>query len=130
MAQTVCETNGVFRVGSKAEMYEAKSGLLIGNLSVVFNSNYRMVNGVLESDSNWIKLVGFGKLAEKIEQVEVGDLVHASGPMKLETYVNRKGEEVTKVVITVNTFNKIASSNKSESESNSRPKKISVGARR
>ena len=130
MAQTVCETNGVFRVGTKAEMYEAKSGLLIGNLSVVFNSNYRMVDDVLESDSNWIKLDGFGKLAEKIEQVEVGDLVHASGPMKLETYVNRKGEQVTKVVITVNTFNKIASSNKSESESNSRPKKISVGARR
>ena len=50
--------------------------------------------------------------------------------MKIETYVNRKGEEVTKVVITVNTFNKIASSNKSESDSNSRPKKISVGARR
>ena len=130
MSQTVCESNGVFRVGSKPDMYKTKTGLLIGNLSVVFNTNYRMVDNSLESDSNWIKIVGFGKLAEKIEQVEVGDLVHASGPMKLETYVNRKDEQVTKVVITANTFNKIASPNKSESESNSQPKKISVGARR
>lgn len=126
MSQTLCEANGVFRVGSKADIYETKSGTLIANLSVVFHNNYRMVDDVLESDSNWIKIVGFGKLAQKIEDVEIGALVHASGPMKIETYFNNEGLQVTKVVITANSFNKIASS----SNSNSQPKKIGIRAGR
>lgn len=128
MSQTLCEANGVFRVGSKADIYETKSGTLIANLSVVFHNNYRMVDDVLESDSNWIKIVGFGKLAEKIEDVEIGALVHASGPMKIETYFNKEGLQVTKVVISANSFNKISS--KSKSESNSQPKKVGIGRRR
>ena len=131
MGITNFQGSGTFIVGNKRPIYETEKGLLISDLSVPINYNFKPTKNGLESEVHWMKLLGFGSFAEVMQKANVGDLVFAAGVITYESYENNKGEFVLKTVMKVNSFSIVkAKYSNDEEQQPEKPKKKLVSTRR
>ena len=131
MGITNFQGSGTFIVGNKRPIYETEKGLLISDLSVPINYNFKPTKNGLESEVHWMKLLGFGSFAEAMQKANVVDLVFAAGVITYESYENNKGEFVLKTVMKVNSFSIVkAKYTDDEEQQPEKPKKKLVSNRR
>lgn len=130
MGITNFQGSGTFIVGNKKPIYETEKGLLISDLSVPINYNFKPTENGLQSEVHWMKLLGFGSFAESMQKADVGDLVYASGVITYESY-EKKGEVVLKTVMKVNSFSIVKAKHRDDEEKEpEKPKKKLVSNRR
>ena len=130
MGITNFQGSGTFIVGNKRPIYETEKGLLISDLSVPINYNFKPTKNGLESEVHWMKLLGFGSFAEAMQKANVGDLVFAAGVITYDSYENNKGEFVLKTVMKVNSFSIVKAKYSDDEEQPEKPKKKLVSNRR
>lgn len=88
-------------VGKDPESKYTQSGKLTVSFSVAVSSTWKDSSGEKKSDTEWINVEAWGKLAEIIQQyVKKGSSIYIEGRLKTDKYEDKGGETkyFTKVV--------------------------------
>lgn len=91
------------RLGAKPETKQLKSGKLLANLSLATNESYRNAEGEKVTETQWHKLVAWGKVAEIAEKyTDKGSEIAITGKLMNRSYTDRAGEKkyITEVQVT------------------------------
>jgi len=92
-------------VGKIGETRKTKSGSSVVNVSVAVSVGEKQADGTWLNTTNWYDAVFFGALCDRaLVQLNVGDKIVVDGTPRVDSYVNRDGEHIAKIVITANRF--------------------------
>jgi single-strand DNA-binding protein len=90
-------------VGNDPEIKNLEGGKMIANLVIATNERYTNSNGEKVEQTEWHRLVAWGKTAEIIEKYVVkGKEIAVEGKLTHRSYDDKNGEKrfITEVVIT------------------------------
>ncbi len=74
-------------LGSQPELKESQNGKVYLSFSLATNDNYLNSSGVWESNTQWHRLMAWGKVAQKIaDNVNKGDQVIVRGKLEHHQY--------------------------------------------
>jgi single-strand DNA-binding protein len=81
-------------LGQDPEIRSTSSGQMVANLSVATNRVWTDRNGQRQEETEWHRIVAFGKLAEIIEQyLKKGDQVYFEGRLQTRSWEDKSGEK-------------------------------------
>lgn len=80
------------RLGNDPEIRYAGDGKAIASLSIACSDDYKDKSGQNVEQTNWIRVVAFGRLAEIMgEYLKKGSQVHISGKQVTRKWQNKEG---------------------------------------
>jgi len=89
----------------KPEIRRTESGTAVANASIAVNHKFKDASGDKKEEVSFVDFVVWGKRAEVFEEyTDKGDPVLIEGRMKQERWENKEGENRTKIVIVVDSF--------------------------
>jgi len=75
------------RLGQNPEIRTTESGNTVANFSVATSEKWKDKNGNKQEDTEWHRIVIWGKLAEVVEKyVKKGDMLYLEGKLKTRTW--------------------------------------------
>jgi len=81
-------------LGQDPDVRSTSSGQMVANLSVATNRVWNDRNGQRQEETEWHRIVAFGKLAEIIEQyLKKGDQVYFEGRLQTRSWEDKSGEK-------------------------------------
>jgi single-strand DNA-binding protein len=85
------------RLARDVEVRFSNSGTPIGTTSIAVNERKKDANGNwIDGDASFHNVVAFGQMAEAMaENLKKGDLVLATGDLKMRSYETKEGEKRT-----------------------------------
>lgn len=89
-------------LGDDPKVRKLESGRTVANFNIATNEIYRDSNGERQNETNWHRLVAWGKPAEILENyVKKGSEVAIEGKLVHRTFEGKNGEKqyVTEVVV-------------------------------
>lgn len=89
------------RLGKDPEIRYSNDGKAISNLSLACSDDYKDSSGNKVEQTNWIRVVAFGRLAEIIgEYVRKGSQIYVSGKQVTRKYQDKNGQDkfVTEII--------------------------------
>lgn len=89
-------------VGKDPEGRYTNSGKLFTSMNIAVNSSYKGSDGEKKTDTEWVNLEAWGKLAEIIQQyVKKGSPIYVEGRLKTDKFEDKNGETkyFTKVIL-------------------------------
>jgi len=105
------------RLGAKPEMIKLENGNSLAKMTLATNEYYRNKNGEKVTDTQWHKLIAWGKLAENMHAyLEKGQEVAISGKITYKSYTNKEGQNVNYTEIVANEFMMVGSRNNNAAE--------------
>ena len=98
------------RLGAKPEMINLESGNSLAKMSLATKEVYKNNKGEKVIDTQWHRLIAWGKLAENMNTyLEKGQEVAISGKITYKSYTNKEGKNVNYTEIVANEFMMIGS---------------------
>jgi single-strand DNA-binding protein len=92
MARDLNQCNFIGRLGQDVELKYAANGSAVANLSLACSDDYTAKDGTKVEQTNWIRIVIFGKLAEICGQyLGKGSKAYFSGKQITRTWDNKEG---------------------------------------
>jgi len=93
------------RLGAKPEMIALDSGNKLAKLSLATKEVYKNQKGEKVIDTQWHKLIAWGKLAENMHSfLDKGQEVAVNGKVTYKNYTNKEGRAIYYTEIVVNEF--------------------------
>jgi single-strand DNA-binding protein len=89
-------------LGHDPKISSTQSGILVANLSVATSERYKDKNGIQQENTEWHRIVAFGRLAEICEQyLKKGDKVYVSGRIQTRQWEDRDGNKryTTEIIV-------------------------------
>ena len=106
-------------IGKEPELRYTPSGTPVISFSLAVSTGY-LKDGEWKDETNWFKIIIFGKRAETInDKWHKGDCVYCSGELKIRQYTTNDGVKGTSVEVTANQSKMIQSKNKDTSNNES-----------
>jgi len=100
-------------LGKDAEIKQLPNGSSLANVSLATNEVYRNKNGDRIQNTHWHRLVGWGKMAELMEQFfKKGREIAITGKLTYNTYEDKKGQTRTFSQVVVSQFSLMGKSGK------------------
>ena len=94
MARTLNKVLLIGRLGKNPEIRYTPDGLAIANFSVATDEGYKDKDGNYKSNTEWHRIVAFGKLAEICgEYLTKGKQVYIEGRIQTRTWNDQNGEK-------------------------------------
>ena len=91
------------RLGNAPEIKNFENGKKLANISLATNESYKNAEGKKVEDTQWHRLVGWGKIAEIAEKYTTkGSEIGVSGKLVYRTYEDKNGEKKTITEVQVN----------------------------
>lgn len=110
------------RVGQDPEIKHFDGGNSVANLSLATSEKYRDREGNQVEDTEWHRLVIWGKLSEIVEKyVKKGNLIAVNGKIKTETY-EKNGEKRYATNIVVRDFKMLGGGDNPQNQPVQNPK--------
>lgn len=82
-------------LGSDVEVKSTSSGSAVANVNLATEEKWKDSNGNMQSDTEWHKLVFWGKLAEVAGGIlKKGDKIYVEGRLKTRKWTNQNGVEI------------------------------------
>lgn len=78
-------------LGKNPETKQNQSGAKVVTFSLATSENYRDKSGEWQKQTEWHRLVCYGKLADKVEQFEKGALVYVDGKLRTRSWEDKDG---------------------------------------
>jgi single-strand DNA-binding protein len=110
----------VGRMGQEPEVRYAANGNAVANLSIATSKKYKG-----EEETEWHRVVCFGKLAEVVQQyVHKGDLIGIRGEIRTRKWQDNTGHDRYSTEIIAHNMDMLGSKSRSDSQDNTdhRPK--------
>lgn len=105
------------RLTADPEVKPAKNGRTVTTFSVATNRNWKNKQGELVSETNFHRVVAFGKLAEITgEYLRKGRPVLVSGRLNNSSYVSKEGTKKYKTEVVLEDFNFLSGGAKAKAE--------------
>ncbi len=93
------------RLGAKPEMIKLENGNSLAKMTLATNEYYKNKNGEKVEDTQWHRLIAWGKLADNMAALlDKGREVAISGKITYNTYTNKEGQTVYTTEIVVQEF--------------------------
>ena len=93
------------RLGAKPEMIALESGNKLVKLNLATKEVYKNQKGEKVIDTQWHRLIAWGKLAENMGTfLEKGQEVAVNGKITYKNYTNKEGKAIYYTEIVVNEF--------------------------
>jgi single-strand DNA-binding protein len=102
--------NRVMLIGRLTKEPEVKflpSGTKVATFSIAVNRKFRDKNNEWKEETSFFDLEAFGKLAERVAQLEKGYQIAVEGSLKQEKWTTQSGEKRSKVKIVASKVNLI-----------------------
>ena len=82
---TVCNIEGIFRLGNQPEMRYTKAGQAVTSFSAAANREWKNANGEKQKETTWVRVSCWGKLAEIANQyLHKGQLIYLEGRLNAD----------------------------------------------
>lgn len=92
MSKDLNQCNFIGRLGQDVELKYTAGGSAIANLSIACSDDYKAKDGTKVEQTNWIRIVIFGKLAEIASQyLGKGSKAYFSGKQVTRSWENQAG---------------------------------------
>lgn len=92
-------------IGKDAEIRQLPNGRMLANVSLATNETYKNKDGSKVQNTHWHKLVGWGKMAELMEQFfKKGKEIAVTGRITHYSYEDKKGQTRYVSQIVINQF--------------------------
>ena len=105
------------RLGTAPEMITLENGSVLTKISLATKEVYKNTKGEKVIDTQWHRLISWGKLAENMATyLEKGQEVAVAGKITYKSYVNKEGASVNYTEIVVNEFMMMGSKKKASVE--------------
>jgi single-strand DNA-binding protein len=92
MSRDLNQCNFIGRMGQDVELKYTAAGSAIANLSIACQDDYKAKDGSKVEQTNWVRVVMFGKLAEIAGQyLAKGSRIYVSGKQVTRTWDNKEG---------------------------------------
>jgi single-strand DNA-binding protein len=106
MARTLNKVMLIGRLGRDPEIRYSTDGLAIANFSVATDESYKDRSGNRQTQTEWHRIVAFGKLAEICgEYLMKGRQVYIEGRLKTRSWTDKNGDKkYTTEIIANNMF--------------------------
>jgi single-strand DNA-binding protein len=107
MATTFNKLVGIFRLGKDPEIKYSAAGLAVANFSGASDHSFKnKKNDEWEKETEWTRMVAFGKTAERIgEQLKKGSLIYVEGRLKTNKWEDKEGVTRYNTDVIVNVIN-------------------------
>jgi len=93
------------RLGAKPEMINLESGNALAKMSLATKEVYKNNKGEKVIDTQWHRLIAWGKLAENmVTYLEKGQEVAVMGKITYKSYTNKEGQTVNYTEIVASEF--------------------------
>lgn len=90
-------------LGRDPEMRYTPSGRPVASFSVAVSRNWKSSNGERKSETEWFKIVAWGKLAEICkEYLHKGQQVYIEGRLQTRQWEDKEGQQRTSVEVVAN----------------------------
>ena len=110
------------RLGAKPEMINLESGSTLAKMSLATKEVYKNSKGEKVIDTQWHKLIAWGKLAENMAAyLDKGQEVAVSGKITYKSYVNKEGKTTNYTEIVASEFMMVGSKRNTNSMENTAP---------
>jgi len=110
------------RLGAKPEMINLESGSSLAKMSLATKEVYKNNKGEKVIDTQWHKLIAWGKLAETMTTyLEKGQEVAVSGKITYKSYTNKDGNTVNYTEIVASEFMMVGSRKNTSSVESTTP---------
>jgi len=89
-------------LGNDPKISSTLSGMLVANLSIATSERYKDKNGIQQENTEWHRIVAFGRLAEICEQyLKKGDRIYVSGRIHTRQWEDQDGNKkyATEIII-------------------------------
>jgi single-strand DNA-binding protein len=84
----ICSFTG--RVGRDPDIKFSKAGKAIANISIAVGSSWKDQAGEWQEETQWVRIVAFGSLAERIgEKLSKGDFVAVAGRIQVRDWEDK-----------------------------------------
>ncbi len=84
----ICNFTG--RVGRDPDIKFSKAGKAIANISIAVGSSWKDNNDEWQEETQWVRIVAFGSLAERIgEKMSKGDFVAVAGRIQVRDWEDK-----------------------------------------
>ncbi len=94
MARTLNKVLLIGRLGKNPEIRYTPDGLAIANFSLATDEGYKGKDGTYQSNTEWHRIVAFGKLAEICgEYLTKGKQVYIEGRIQTRSWNDQNGEK-------------------------------------
>ena len=101
------------RLGAAPEMITLENGSQLTKISLATKEVYKNAKGEKVIDTQWHRLIAWGKLAENMSTyLEKGQETAISGKITYKSYVNKDGNTINYTEIVVNEFMMVGSKRK------------------
>ena len=98
MSKATCTIEG--RVGREPDIKFTKNGETWVRLSVAVQERVKEGDQWIDGVTTWFKVTAWKRLAEQVaDTIHTGDLVLATGTIKLEKWTNNNGVEMTDLAL-------------------------------
>lgn len=93
------------RLGAKPEMIKLENGNSLAKMNLATNEYYKNKQGEKVEDTQWHRLIAWGKLADNmVALLDKGQEVAVSGKITYNSYTNKDGQTVYTTEIVVQEF--------------------------
>ena len=100
-------------IGKDAEIRQLPNGSFLANVSLATNESYRNRNGDKIQNTQWHRLVGWGKMAELMEQFfKKGREIAINGKLTYNSYEDKQGQTRHYSQVVINQFTLLGKPNK------------------
>ncbi len=94
MAKSLNKVILIGRLGKNPEIRYSSDGKGVANFSIATDETYKDKNNNLQTITEWVKIVAFGKLAEICgEYLTKGKLVYVEGKLRTRSWTDQNGEK-------------------------------------
>ncbi len=95
-------------LGDDMQIRETTGGQTLGTVNIAINNTYTDRRGDTVKDTQWFRLVAWGKVAERMAKtLSKGDKVLIEGRLSANTYETKDGDKRTSVEVNVATSRKL-----------------------
>lgn len=114
--------NLIGRIGKEIELKFLPSGNAVASFTIALDQSYKDQQGQKVDKTSWIDIVSF-KGAETINQYfKKGDRIGIVGELEQQTWKDQQGNNRSKVVVKLNSFDFIEKKDSGYSQPNQQPK--------
>lgn len=115
----------ICRLGQDPEIRYTQDGKAIANLSVATSESYKDKDGNRKENTEWHKVVAFGKLAEIIgEYCHKGQLIYVSGKIRTRKWTDKEGQDRYTTEIVANEMKMLSKPEGKVAESSDQPEEF------
>lgn len=113
------------RLGADPEVRYTQSNTAIANFNVATTEKYRDANGEVQENTEWHRIVAWGKLAEVCQKyAKKGSQIYVEGPIQTRQWEDKEGQKryTTEIkALTIQLLDSRSDSNASTSSGEARP---------